>query len=456
MKTYTNPWLIEGREQFYLALPLVAALLAEVGMETVDTLMMGRLGARALAAGALSGAIFAALLVASMGLLTAVGVLVARARGAKQARDISTIVWQGIYTALLMSVPCMLACYYSEHLLLALHQDPAVIKFTGEFLRAITWGFPGALCFFALREFVSALGKPRIIMLITVSAIPLNAVANYILMYGKLGCPALGISGIGYASSLIEWLMFLSLLAFILTQVRFKVYLLAGHGQRINLAVFKQVWKIGWPVAVMLGFEVGLFSITTALMGYFGESALAAHQVALQCSIIVFMIPLGISQATGIRVGFNLGSNQPQQAKRAVTIGLVYGLIVALTAAVIFLSMPYFIISLFLDTNKAAPHILQLGVSFLIIVAIYQFGDVVQVISSGALRGHKDTFVPMLLGLVSYWLVGLSSGYWLAFHTTLGSIGLWWGLAIGIAISGLLLYLRLRRQITKSLTIGVV
>jgi MATE family multidrug resistance protein len=185
-------------------------------------------------------------------------------------------------------------------------------------------------------------------------------------------------------------------------------------------------------------------------MGYFGANALAAHQIALQCATFAFMFPLGIAQATAIRVGQNLGTGSPQKAKYAGYIGLLLGASIALMTAIIFISIPTAIISLFIDVNNHNQHtLIPMAVSFISVMALFQLVDATQVIMNGALRGLKDTYVPMWLGLLSYWISGLLSGYYLAFTLKWGGVGLWWGLGIGIGVSALLLILRFNYRIRQ-------
>lgn len=436
----------EIREALRLSMPLMAALLAQIGMETVDVLMMGRLSTKALAAGALGSAVYLSLLIFCVGMLLAVGVLVARYHGGRKPKSISKVLWQGVYLALALSVPCILLMIVSDRLLMAIGQEPSLVALMDIYLYALAWGVPATLLFLCFREFLSGLGHPRIIMVISLIALPCNALVNYILMFGKLGFPKLGLAGIGYATSLIDWAMFITLILFIYSQKRLRRYLLMRQRQ-FSWVLIQEIVKIGWPVGVMMALEIGLFSISSIFMGYFGEYSLAAHQIALQCLSLVFMLPLGIGQAAGILVGHALGAKDPEKAKRMVYINLAIGQIIAVFTALIFFIVPQFLIGLYVNLQRVNPQVINLGVNFLFLAALFQFGDALQVIANGALRGYKDTFIPMLLGLLSYWIIGLGSGYYLAFVRGWQGVGLWCGLAIGITISGLLLFCRLYRRL---------
>lgn len=433
-----------------IATPLVAAFLAQMGMEVVDTLMMGRLGPKALAAGALGSVAFITLLVLCIGITSAVGILIARHVGSKNTKAITATLYQGLYLVLLVSAPCMLMLWWLNHFYLAIHQDPEIVAMTREFLRTLLWGFPGALFIITLREFLSAMFKARIVMIVAVCAIPINAIGNYIFMYGKLGLPAMGIAGIGTASAIVEWGGALALLIYIFQQPQLKRLISDRLHRQFDWAIIKEIYHLGWPVGVLMGFEVGMFSVATVLIGYFGTYALAAHQIALQCASVAFMFPMGIAQATGIRVGHAMGANQPRRAKRAANIGLAIGLFVAIFTAAFFTLAPNFLINLFIESHHAGnQEVVSIGVKMLGIAGIFQFLDAIQVIASGALRGYKDTFVPMLIGLLSYWIVGLSAAYVFGFAMQSQGVGVWWGLAIGIGASGSLLYWRLFRTMHK-------
>lgn len=437
-----NSFIKETRHLWLLALPLIMAALAQMGMEIVDTLMMGRLGANALASGSLGSAIFIFLILICMGILTAVGVLVARAYGAENYQKVSKITRQGFWVATVLAVPTFILTWLAPYFLLRIGEKQQVIIGTTAFLHGLAWGILPIMGFFVLREFVTAVSKPRIVMIISVISIPFSAVANYILMYGKLGFPVLGIAGIGIASSLIEWMMFLSLAAYVIANKTFNDYKIF----KFELPKFNRVleiFRIGIPVGILYAFEIGLFSITALMMGYFGVTALAAHQIALQATSVAFMVPLGISQAAAVRVSQALGAHRYQRARTIAYAAMMSGVISAGIAGMIFWLLPRVIIALFLNIhlpeNIAVVHF---ATTFLWIAALFTIMDALQVILNGILRGMKDTLIPMLLGLISYWGVGLGLGYSLAFHTEFAGNGLWWGLAVGITVSASLLFWR--------------
>ena len=441
------------KKEFFLSLklstPLVAALLAQATMELVNSLMLGQLGPQALAAGVLENAIFVMVLITCVGLLNAGGVLIARHYGARQSHEITMVLSQLIYIASFLAIVGMVVLWFVPHFLLWMKQDPEIVFLTGLFLHAKLWGLLPLFLFFSFREFVSALSYTKLIMLLSLMIVPLTALANYIFMFGKWGFPEMGIQGIGYSTALMQWVLLFAILFYIFKNQKLKPYLQSGL-QPLLWSKILEIFKLGIPVSLTMGFEVGLFSVTTIMMGYFGTNALAAHQIAMQCATFAFMFPLGIAQGTAIRVGQSIGEGSLLKAKYAGYVGVSLGIIIAVITAVICLSFPTILIGLFINVDEPNHAILiSSAVKFLGVMALFQILDAVQVIMNGALRGLKDTFVPMCLGLLSYWISGLTSGYLLAFVYGLGGVGLWWGLGIGIGISGMLLVFRFKQRVLR-------
>lgn len=436
-------------QTFKLSSPLVAALLAQCAMELVNSLMLGQLGPKALAAGVLENAIFFMALIVCVGLLNIGGVLIARHYGACQSKDITIVLSQLIYIAIFLTVISTVILWFVPHFLLWINQDPEIVMLTGLFLHAKLWGLLPLFIYFSFREFVSALSYTKIIMFLSLAILPLTALGNYIFMYGKLGLPMMGIQGIGYANALMQWVLLFAILFYVFKNKKLKPYLQNGL-HPILWSKISEIVKLGVPVSLTMGFEAGLFSVTTLMMGYFGTNALAAHQIAMQCATLAFVFPLGISQGTAIRIGQTIGQGSLIQTKYAGYTGVGIGVLIAMITAVICLCFPNLLIGLFIDMNEPNHAILiSSAIQFLGVMALFQMLDAVQVIMNGALRGLKDTFVPMWLGLLSYWISGLMSGYFLAFVYGLGGVGLWWGLGIGIGISGMLLMIRFRQRVRR-------
>jgi multidrug resistance protein, MATE family len=447
--TLTKHRLIaEIKAMLFLAIPLASAQLAQSATGFVDTVMMGLLGSQVLAAGALGAAFFNTPLYVSSSIVAAVSPLVASAFGADDSKEVSRIARQGLWLAVLLGIPLTLLIWNGKAILPWLGQKPENVRLAGLYLRAIAPGVLPALGFVALRNFVAAVSQPRPIVVILIAGTLFNVGANYVLMFGKLGLPALGIVGIGIASALSLWGMFLAIALYILWHPHLRHYLIFDHLNHFEARVFRELLTTGLPIGGLITVEVGLFTTTTFLMGGLGTVPLAAHQIALQTSAITFMIPLGIAFATTIRVGQLIGQGKPKAAQLAGYVGIGLGTAFMSLMGILFWSIPEAIISLYLDvSNPENRAVVELAKVLLGIAALFQIVDGIQVTTAGALRGLKDTKVPMLIGLLAYWGIGMSVGYGLGFSLGFGSVGLWCGLAIGLLVAAIVLIWRFKQTI---------
>jgi MATE family multidrug resistance protein len=436
----------EVRQTLALAAPLVLTQLAQISMGFVDTVMVGRLGAEDLAGVALGSSVFFTLLMVCMGVVLAVGPMVAQAHGAEDVEPMGRSVRQGLWLGLAMAIPAVALLWNIAPVLRLLGQEEATIARTQAYLRAIAWGFLPFLWFVVLRSFVEGVSRPRPVTLIAFVGVGLNVAANYVLMYGKLGFPALGLVGTGWASTLVYWTMFGLLWLYVQGKRAFQPYHLFARLGKPDWHYFRELFRIGWPIGASLGIESGLFMITVMMMGWISTTALAAHQVAIQCAAFTFMVPLGVGLATAVRVGQAAGRGDAAGVRRAGGVGIGLAALVMLGAALAFWTVPRAIVSLYLDLGDSANDlVVTTAVSLLGVAAVFQVFDGVQVAASGALRGLKDTRVPMLIGLFSYWGVGLAGGYVLGFTLGLGPTGLWWGLVLGLGTAAALLGRRFHR-----------
>jgi MATE family multidrug resistance protein len=433
----------EIRDCLYLAIPLATAQLAQSATGFVDTIMTGMLGSEALAAGGLGANVFTFLMMLAIATVTAVSPLAAEAHGAGAKQQVSWVVRQGLWLSALISLPLMVIVLQGTPLLLALGQNPETVALTQTYLNAIAWGYFPAIGFAALRSFVSALSKPRSVMVIVICGTVFNMIGNYVLMFGKFGFPRLGLAGIGWASALSFWLMFLALAGYILWQPMLRQYQVFRQLHRFDGKTLRSLLKVGLPIGAMVGVEAGLFMTTTFLMGQLGTETLAAHQIALQSAALSFNIPLGISFATTVRVGLMFGKQDVLGTRLAGFVGIgLGGLSMALTA-LLFWFAPGFVVDVYLDLNDPANRtVIPLAKTLLGIAAVFQLVDGIQVNAAGALRGLQDTRIPLLIAIAAYWGIGLSSGYLLSRVMGLDGVGLWWGLAFGLTFAAIVLPLR--------------
>ncbi len=428
-----------------LAAPVIGSQLGQMSMGFVDTVMVGRLGVEALAGVALGNTIFFVLAIVTLGVVFAVGPLVSQAHGAGDEGAISLSVREGLRVGLMLAVVPMLIMWKIEPMLLAMGQDPDTVVLTGQYLDAILWGLLPFLWFGALRSLVEGVSRPLPVTLITFMGLGVNALANYVLMFGKWGFPELGLEGTGLASTIVYWAMFITIACYTRFAPNFRKYNVFSGLSRIHVPTMKEVFRVGWPMGISHGIEAGLFSITSLTMGLIGTVALASHQVAIQCAAYTFMVPMGIGIAASVRVGQSIGKKDYDGARRAGNVALFLAFLFMSFAAILFWVIPRPLIGLYLDLNVPEnAEVITLAVSLLGIAAVFQVFDGVQVAALGALRGLKDTKTPMFICFFSYWLVGLSVGMSLAFLTDWGAAGLWWGLVLGLATAAVLLTWRFR------------
>ena len=435
-----------------IAGPLVLAQLAQNGMSFVDTIMVGRLGGGALAGMALGAIVFHMTYLFSMALVMSVSPLAAQAVGGDEPRRAAVVARHGLLLAVAISVPAAIWVYLAGPLLGFLGQDPVVVAGATEYLRAVALGLPGAVVLVALRGFLEGHGTTRPIMAVALLGVLFNITGNEILIFGRLGAPALGLVGAGYATALTYTLMAVVLVVYV--GRRYRAEPVFSHWRLIEWPLMRELLAVGWPIALTLGFEVGLFSAASLVMGYFGDAPLAGHQVAMQTVSMTFMVPLGIGIATGIRVGQAAGRGDAAGVRRAGWAGIaVAGSFMVLSSAV-FLTAPRAIVGIYLDLELAAnAPVIAYAVMFLALGGVFQIFDGVQVAAVGALRGLKDTRVPMYITLLAYWLVGMPIGLLFAFVADLGPRGMWFGLVISLVVAAVLLTNRFRWQ-TRRLPTG--
>ncbi|MCT7991723.1 MATE family efflux transporter [Laspinema olomoucense] len=439
----------EVKATLYLAIPLIAAQLAQAATGFVDTVMMGLLGSETLAAGGLGAIIFFTLILICTGMVSAVGAIAATAHGAGELHRISHLTVQGLWLTVALSVPVGVVMWNLSPLLLRFGQDPTAVELAQSYLRALILGFPAALGFAVLRNILSALNYTRPIMAIVASCVPLNIGGNYVLMFGKFGLPALGLAGIGWASTLSFWVTFIAAAGFLCLSRRLKPYQIFRTSYQFDASEFWGIVKIGWPIAGLFAIETGLFAVTTFMMGTLGTVTLAAHNIALQTANITFMVPVGLSLATTVRVGQAMGRKEILSARLAGYVGIAIGVSFMSLMGLFLWTNPDKIVALYLDIQNAENQpVLESAMSLLGIAAMFQIFDGMQIIAAGALRGVKDTRIPMAIGFLGYWCIGLFSGYILGLRLNFGGTGLWLGLVLGLAFSGLLLTCRFAYLLT--------
>jgi MATE family multidrug resistance protein len=441
MTAERSPLAAEIRATTAVAAPLAVANLAQMAIALTNTLMVGHLGAVPLAAAGLGGALYFMLVMLCQGVLAAVAPLAAHAIGADDHPTAGRVASAGLVVAAVLAMPVVAMLTALPWLLALLGYDPGLAAEIERFLRMIRWGAPAFLGASVLRFLLVAMFRTRIVMIVPLLAIPVNGLLNWMLIYGHLGMPAWGSAGSGCATALVQWLMLLCFAGCMLTMP-------AQMPVRLALRVLSEIPRIlrlGLPIGALIGLEVGLFAMTGVLMGLLGADALGAHQLVLNVASVTFMVPLGLSQAATVRVAFQLGLGAPAAARRAGFVAVALGASFMVAMALLLLLMPRTITGAYVDARDPANGgLVAIAVQLFVIAALFQISDGVQVIAVGALRGYRDTAVPMLIAAIGYWAIGFAGGWLLAFPLGLGAVGLWWGLALGLAVVAISLTLRLR------------
>ena len=438
-------------EQFFqLAIPLASAQVAQSLTGFFDTMMMGRLGATTLAGGGLAALTFFAIVNVATGIVMAVSPLIAEAHGAGNKRRIENLVRQGLWLTLLLTIPISIAIAHFDSIMLQLGQSEMTVVLADEYLDIILWGIFPAVGFAMLRGVVSGLSQARPVMYIVVCGTLFNILGNYTLSFGKFGLPRLELAGLAIASTLTLWGMFFALLIYLLKHPQLKSYQILKQVHRLKPRIIWELSKIGFPIGIFIGLEIGLFTVVTFLMGTLGTEVLAAHQIVFQTIVIIFMIPLGMSYASTVRVGQWLGQKNLEGIRRAGYLSIGAGAIFAIAISVIMLLFPKAIVSLYIDLNDPDnAEIIRLALPMLAIATVSQILDAVQKITYGALQGLQDTRIPVLLNIPAFWFIGLTSGYLLGFWFNLGGTGLWLGQSIGVAVAAILFLIRWQQKLAQ-------
>lgn len=449
LATAPADWQGETAATLRLAAPLVLAQLTHVAISTTDVVMLGWLGPDDLAASALAVNLFFIFGFAGTGLVSAAAPLIAAALGARTraVREVRRSFRSALHMTLAFVVPVWVLLLFSEDILLAMGQDPALSAAAASYLIVAQWALLPHLMIVVFRALLTALGRPAVTLAVTVAGLLVNAALNWMFIFGNWGAPALGLAGAALATLVTTVLMAAVLGAYVAAHPALRRRHLFGRIWRPDWDRFLAIGRIGTPVGLMMAFEISVFSAAVYLMGWIDTASVAAHAIALQLASIAFMVPLGLSQATVIRVGMAYGAGDPRWIGLAGWVSLAMALAFMSLSALLFWLFPRELAGLFLDSgDPGAPQVLDLAVGFLGIAALFQLFDGAQVVGSSMLRGLQDTRVPMLFALFGYWVAGLGGGYLLAFAGGLRGIGIWLGLAIGLGVVAVLMVARWSRR----------
>jgi multidrug resistance protein, MATE family len=425
----------ELRPTLVLALPIVGGHVGQILLGLTDSVMIGRAGAVPLAASAFAGAVFGVVYVAAIGLLTSVAVRTAFAFGAGQQRQAGEVLRHGLLIALASSVVLAAGLHVLAGFLEFFRQPAEVAREARPYLAIIGWSLVPGLMFLALKQFYEALNRPWVPMAWVLIGVAGNIFLNWVLIYGKLGAPALGLTGAGWATLLARVIVLAGLLVHLLRSPALEPIRPVSWTARPHRREIRELFALGWPAAVQLLFEAGLFSAAGILMGWLGVAALAAHQIALSCAATTFMFPLGISQALTVRVGHARGARRIDLVRAIGFGGVGAGAAIMAGFAVVFLVAGRLLASVFVEDEP----VVRLAAQLLVVAGIFQIFDGTQVTSIGALRGLADVRGPTVITFAGYWVLALPAAAVLGFVWGFGPVGVWSGLAVGLAVCATLL-----------------
>ena len=448
------------RATIWLAAPIAVALLVEMAMGVTEYAMAGRLGAAAFAAAGFGAQFLYVPKILAMGALYAVAAMGSHAHGAGKPDELLRILRQGLRLATILSAPVMLVMLgLAPVLRLFAAHNPDFELDIDAIEQLMWWALPSVtpfLWFQVLRSFVTVLGRPIAITIIGLSILPVFVGMLYLLMYGAFGWNGMGVPAIGLATTLISWLQLGLGILYVRRFEPFASYPIFAHLRDSDGKLLKEMLVVGAPIAGAYLFETGMFFGSTAAMAGFGTDALAAHNIVLNVTSITFMIPYALGQAGTVRVGWALGAGRPQDARQAGLTAIGLALLWMLFGALVMWQAPVLLSGFYLDLedigNAAA---LAVAVTLFPIAAIFQFFDGLQVSALGALRGYKDTKVPMVIAFFGYWVIGIGGGIVMAYTFDVRGPGVWWGLAIGLLASGTLLLLRFQHISRRHLPVMV-
>lgn len=415
-------------------------------MNFFDTIMSGRAGAGDLAGVAIGSSLWVPVFTGLSGILLAITPIVSQYIGAKQEERVSFSVLQGIYLSVALSVIILIGgSLLINPILLMMELNDHVREVAKGYLIGLSFGILPLFIYSVFRSFIDALGQTRTTMFITLMSLPINIFFNYVLIFGKFGFPKLGGIGAGYASAITYWFILVITLFFILKVRPFRTFALFKHWYGVSIKTWIEQLRIGVPIGFSIFFEVSIFAAVTLLMSAFSTETIAAHQAAINFASLLYMIPLSISMALTIAVGFEVGGKRYLDAKHYSYIGIGFAVGMALLSAFI----------LFFFNDKIAgwytsdETVFDLIKIFLIYAVFFQLSDAIAAPIQGALRGYKDVNITLLMSLISYWIIGLPSGYLLAQYTSFGPYGYWIGLSTGLLVAAITLFLRLRHLQNK-------
>jgi len=434
-------WLEEARELLKLAAPLVLTQLSQMAIMTTDVVMLGRLGKTALAAAALGNTIFFFTWLVGAGPTAAVAPTIAHILGARPGNraGVRNAVRMGFWAMLIISVPLITLLLFTRPILLLLGQSPQLATGAGRFTAALCWGLPFSLGYQVLRNFSTALSRPRASLYVMATGIFFNAAGDYGLIFGHFGLPRLELVGAGISSACSFAFAFFAMAFVVRLMPALNKFRIFHRFHRPHWSQLIELFRLGMPIGLTMMAEAMLFNAATLIMGTFGTASVDAHQIALNVSSITFMVPLGVGMAATVRVGLAAGAGDGEALRRAGYTAFLMGAAFMSLAALAFWTFPAGIAGLYLAHTAANADVIAMAVVLLRVAGAFEIFDGLQVVGAMSLRGLKDAHMPMWIAGLSYWLVGFPICLWLGLGWHLKGLGIWIGLATGLFTAAVLM-----------------
>jgi multidrug resistance protein, MATE family len=424
-----------------LAYPVMLSQLGHVMVGVADSVMVGRIGAEPLAAASLANVVFHVLMTFGIGISYSITPIVAAADGEKNHDMISSTLKHGFIICMISSLILLLVQLLSGFALPHINQPPDVVSLAIPYLYIIAFSIIPIMLFQTYRQFAEGLSLTRMAMVITVGGNLLNIFLNYLLIYGKAGFPALGLNGAGYATLISRIVIGVGMMAYIFYATRFALYRNAFAFGNYSKKMIRRLLNIGIPAGIQFIFEVSAFGFSAIMMGWLGTTALAAHQIAINMATISYMTTSGLAAAATIRVGNQLGKKDIPNMRKAGMSLIGMAMVIMAVWALVFIAGRFYFPTLYINDAE----VIALTASLLIIAGFFQLSDGLQVVCIGALRGLEDMRIPTLFIFIAYWIIALPLGYCFAFVFNWGAVGVWWGLLIGLTITGLMMFIRFHK-----------
>ncbi len=432
------------KEKYVLLLKMIVPILVtQVAIYLIsffDILMSSRYGTVDLAGVSIGSSIWMPIYTGLSGILLAITPIVSQLVGAKKEMDAKKAVQQGIYVAILLAVLIFTGLFFGiDWILSKMNLESAVHSIAKGYIYAMCAGLLPLFLFFVMRCFIDALGQTRVTMIITLMTTPINIVLNYIFIFGKFGAPELGGIGAGVATAITYWLIFMITVWIIAKRVPFERFRLFHDWPKLEWLRWKEILLIGVPIGISLFAETSIFSAVTMMMSNFSTEIIAAHQIAINFTSLLYMVPLSISMGVTILVGFEIGAGRMRDARMYSYLCVGTAILFSFISACILFILREPVAHMYTTDQM----VLEYAVQFLVYAAIFQLSDAIQAPVQGALRGYKDVMITFIMAIISYWVIGLPVGYTLATHTDFGPFGYWIGLVAGLTMGAITLLIRL-------------